>query len=263
MDADAIETMLSAIDQGQDIELGAGRRVIVAPTNRQILDLSKYLPAAWIRQHVTLATAAAFCEYVHRFHTETTVIFADEPRAQYTAVLDYHAQRGPSECAHVAQYTCPASIDWKQWTSADGKMIGQVEFAEFIEANLRNIRKPAGADLLQLALQLQIHKSAEFKSEIRLDNGQTKLRYEETIRGSQNAGDLQIPSDIELTLPVFIDGASFEVKGRFKYRLTEGKLSMGYQLIRWQDVYNDAVKEVTASIKGKCPEIPVFIGNRG
>jgi hypothetical protein len=195
------------------------------------------------------------------------VIFANEPSANYEAVLDYHraGQQVRSNCEHIMRYQCPHSDQWKAWNAGSGKLIGQEEFAAFLEANLHDIRKPVGADMLQIALHLQVHKSAQFESGIRLDNGEVQFRYSEEIRGTaggKKVGDLTIPPTFELALPVFVDGTVWPVCARFRYRMNEGKLFLGYELIRPQEVFRAAVKSVTVQIAKGLPAVALFQGVR-
>jgi len=89
---------------------------------------------------------------------------------------------------------------------------------------------------------------------VRLENGQRRFRYDETVRGTTRAGDIEVPSAFAIGIPVFIDGKKFHVDARFRYRMVEGDLGIGYELIRPLDVFRAAVKQVTAEIQGGLKE---------
>lgn len=272
MDQKAIEAILGAIRAPVMVELDEEHRFALVPENMKAVDLKPYLPPpARIKQAVELLSVPAFLEYLARYATIDSLIFANESAAEYAAVLDYHpkittageaSNRGQQ--SHVAHYRCPQSDQWKIWNGTNGKMTGQEEFASFIEANLRDIVTPPGADMLQLCLQLQVHKSAAFESGIRMDNGQVQFRYVETIKGTTNtkAGDLEIPTEFTLQLPVFVDGTVFLQGARFKYRMTEGKLSLGYELIRPLETFTAAVKQVTTEIVKGAQSVKLVQGVR-
>jgi uncharacterized protein YfdQ (DUF2303 family) len=272
MDQEAVQAVLEAIRAPVVIDVDVEHKFALVPDGMKAIDLKGMLPApSRIKQTVEMLSVPALLAYLNRFRTVESVIFANEPAAAYEAVLDYHpkainldtaSERGKMD--HVAAYRCPQSDQWKIWNGANGKMVNQVEFATFIETNLRDIAQPAAADFLQLCLQLQIHKSAEFQSDIRMDNGQTQFRYVENIKGTSNskAGDLEIPQGFTLRLPVFVDGTTFPLEARFKYRMVEGKLSLGYDLIRPQETYLAAIKVVTAEIIKGIPDLPVYQGVR-
>lgn len=267
MDQDAVNTLLNRVgSKPEKVILGDENQAVLLPEGWRLQDISDLLPAPErIQQGVTLLTLDSFTGYVTRFKGEDSVIFADETSAQYESVLDYHTApeliRG--ECDHIARYTCPQSDPWKLWTLNDRKPMSQVDFARFLEDNLPDITTPPAADFLQFVLQLQIHKAASFVSDIRLDNGQTRLRYEETIRNDTKQGDLQFPDFFVINVAVFVDGARYGVKCRLRYRLDESKLRMWYELERPTDVFRAAVKAVSDTVRKTLADVPFWAGKRG
>lgn len=250
----------------QIITLDEEHQAVILPEGWIVRDISDMLPPPpRIRQAVELLTLKAFTDYVGTFREDSSAVFADETAAKYDAVLDYHCEEGYQRgaCEHVARYTCPQSDQWKLWTANSGKHMGQVDFARFIEDNLPDIVSPPAADFLQLVLQLQIHKSANFVSDSRLDNGQTRLRYEETIRNESKQGDLQFPDSFAIGIAVFVDGTRYQVKCRLRYRLDDSKLRLWYELERPADVFRAAVKAVSEQISKGLPEVAFWVGRRG
>lgn len=252
------------------IQFDAENQIVVAPPGWTIQDIAELLPLpARIQQEVTLLTLDSFVDYVAAFKQGNSVIFANEVAASYEAILDYHTApvdpnvvpRGP--CDHIASYDCPQSDPWILWTAHSGKAMSQVEFARFLEDNLPDIASPPAAEFLQLVLKLQMHKAASFVSDIRLDNGQTQLRYEETIRNDTKRGELSLPDAFGLGISVFVDGPRYAVKCRLRYRLDESKLRMWYELERPADVFRAAVKEVSDTVRKKLPGVPFWAGKRG
>jgi uncharacterized protein YfdQ (DUF2303 family) len=265
MDAQAITTLVDSVkSEPHFLELGAEHRVAVLPDGWHVEDISKLLPPPdRIKQRVELLTLDSLVAYVQGFRGAETVIFANEGDATYDVAFDYHRlSRGT--CDHIAKYACPVSDQWKTWTlpSNNGKAMSQVDFARFIENNLIDIVRPVSADMLQIVLNLQIHKSAAFRSDLRLSDGQTKLSYEEDIQGRSKVGDLTIPDTFQLGIPVFIDGRYYALEARLRYRLDDGKLLMWYGLVRPLDVYRAAVKEVSDSIRKQLTDVPFWIGKR-
>lgn len=268
MDAEAITELVASVKGAEHIDLGLEHRVIVAPRGWAVHDISKTLPPPpRIRQHVELLTLESLVSYVEVFVNADSAIFANETDAKYEVVLDYHHQNqdveeGRGACDHIARYACPRSDAWQIWTLNDGKPKSQLDFARFIETNLIDIVKPVSADMLQIVLNLQVHKTAEFKGDLRLDSGGTKLSYDETVRGSARVGDLTIPDMFQLAVPVFVDGTRYELNARLRYRLDEGKLSLWYELVRPMDVYRAAVKAVSDSIRKQLTDVSFWIGKR-
>ena len=264
MDADTVEFISKLGDQPDFLELSPERRLAVIPQGWAVEDISKYLPPpARIKQKVELLNLPSLVDYTSKFKGPKTVIFADEGQATYDVVLDYHTPDGlRGDIDHVARYACPLSDSWKAWKDANGKTQTQAYFGKFIEANLVDIVRPAGADMLQMALSLQVKKSAKFESDLRLDNGQTQFGYTEEIRGTQKGGSLAIPDMFQLGLQVFIDGEAYALDARLRYQLDEGKLWMWYELVRPNDVYRTAIKAVSHSIRSQLAGVPFWIGKR-
>jgi uncharacterized protein YfdQ (DUF2303 family) len=271
MDKTFIDALRKALS-GPEVQVhkfDEDHQYLVGPADMHVRSLKEFLPPPdRIKQKVELLSVAAFLAYVERQMIGESLIFANEPQAHYEAVLDYHGasdtdmgEGGRGWCEHVAVYTCPQSEQWKIWTANSGKMKDQETFARFIEENLREVVEPFAADLLQLCLNLDIHKTATFESELRLDNGQRRFRYQEEIRGNTKTGDIDIPTVLGLQMPVFVDGAVFGQPARFRYRIESGKLTLGYELIRSNETYTAAVKKVTEEVKAGT-EVKLVLGCR-
>lgn len=272
LDQDAVKIALEAgIQHPVVVELSPESKVAIIPHDMQLVDITKYLPPPKrVKQAVTLLTVKSFLDYVERYAYDRTAIFANEVEASYEAIIDYHfsdaldgEDEARGECDHVARYKCPLSEQWQAWKKKDGQWFTQTDFAEFLETRLRDITDPAGAQFLELALDLQVHKSADFASEVNRENGQVRFRYEETVRGNKKAGDLAIPARFKIQVPVFVDGTVYEIEARFRYTMDGGKLTLGYQLLRPTEVWQAAVKGVTALIQAGATDIALYAGTRG
>lgn len=268
-DSDTVKALIDAGRKPEIVKFDEEHQFMTVPEGTSLRSLKEFLPPPpRVKQQVELLSVDSFCGYLERYATPNSLIFANEPSAKYDCVLDYHPSnqsetpsiRGHAD--HVVAYTCPQSDPWKLWNNLNGQLFGQVEFAEFVEQNLKDIVTPSGGELMQVALELRVHKTASFQSDIRLDNGQVQLRYEEEIKGDTKQKDLIIPIELKLALPVFVDGPRYELFARFRYSMTDGKLKMGFQLIRPKDVYNAAVKEVTKAIVGGAKEVKLIHGVR-
>lgn len=263
MDAEGFEALAGQVKTPEQKFFDSEHQAALLPPGWSVADLSHLLPQPnRPKQRVELLTTESFIDYVGRYQVGATAIFADEQKAVYTATIDYHPTAagggGRGNCDHQARFSCQFSDEWRTWMTADGKAMDQVTFARFLEANLVDIQN--GADLLEVALSLQAHKEAAFVSDIRLDNGQTRFRYEETVRGSTRQGDMDIPGTFGLLLPVFTDGDLYDLTARLRYRVTDGKLSMGYDLIRPAKVVRQATQHVTAKVVAGLPSATLYKG---
>jgi uncharacterized protein YfdQ (DUF2303 family) len=177
----------------------------------------------------------------------------DDESSTFLAVLDYHdSPTQPAWKGHKATYQCPKTKEWNNWQKSNNEKMSQGEFALFIEDNMREIVEPNGAAMLEIASSLKAKNDVDFKSAIRLDNGQVQFNYSETVNGQAGVqGQLSIPEKIKLIMSPFLQGAAYEIEARFRYRITPNGLSMWYTLIRPHVFVEDAFKDVCAAITEK------------
>ncbi len=206
-----------------------------------------------LNQMVKLITADSFIDYYNRFATDSSTIFVDDESSTFLAVLDYHDSPSlPAWKGHKATYQCPKTKEWNNWQKSNNEKMSQGEFALFIEDNMREIVEPNGAAMLEIASSLKAKNDVDFKSAIRLDNGQVQFNYSETVNGQAGVqGQLSIPEKIKLIMSPFLQGAAYEIEARFRYRITPNGLSMWYTLIRPHVFVEDAFKDVCNAITEK------------
>jgi uncharacterized protein YfdQ (DUF2303 family) len=120
--------------------------------------------------------------------------------------------------------------------------------------------KPAGADLLELAQTFQATTKVEFRESKQLASGQRQFQYvEETdARGGQR-GELTIPKEFELGIAPFEGCDPYRVIARLRYRLRDGKLSIGYVLDNPRDVERQAFRDVVETLSEAC-SLPALYG---
>jgi uncharacterized protein YfdQ (DUF2303 family) len=125
----------------------------------------------------------------------------------------------------------------------------QLEFAEFIEDHLPNFVTPSAADMLELAQTFQATTKVDFASSQRVKSGETQLTYaEQQTATAGKKGNLSIPDTFEIALQPFENGPAYKVQARFRYRIHNGALTLGYRLTRPQDVRREAFNEVVTGI---------------
>lgn len=228
----------------------------VIPVDAQIVDMTKYVHNDYAeRPHrkkgtVTALDAASFIAYYQLFADEHSRVFADETRACVLAVLDYHGigDNAPRWGQHRINLTLRQSEEWKRWYGADGKKLTQVDFAEFIEDNAPDIVTPSAATMLEVARDLTAKTDADFGSAIRLNNGSVQFKYSEQIKASFGGGQLEIPEQFLIAIPVHVGGERVKVTARLRYRLNSGKLTFWYDLLRADVVLREAFLAVQKQI---------------
>lgn len=210
-----------------------------------------------------LQDAASFVAYVKRHKTDATVIYANQDAGTITAVLNDHATKGAGWGDFRAVLRLTPTDEWEHWISNNDKLLTQIAFAEHIEDGLLEIVKPPSADMLELAQHFQAHSKVDYKSDRLLQSGQRQFVYEETIEAKAGAtGEIKIPRDFELGIAPYEGSDTYSVVARLRYRLTEGKLTIGYALVRPHDVLRDAFNDVLKAVQAGT-DAPVVRGSYG
>lgn len=247
----------------------------------KVIDTDTY--AATPRREVAsrkVTDARSFVEYVNRHRRPGTEVFAHTPSSTVVAILDSHEATGgePGWEKHRVELALEHTKSWLAWTGRDlgtdpRQWFGQVEFAEFIEANALDVRVPDHSTLIEIARTFEAKQKADFNSAVREHDGSVNFGYEETVSAKAGQkGSLKIPQELELALIPYVGGDPYKVFASFRYRLNGGDLKLGYALRRPEAILEDAFKHILAEIqngrhaKGEWPDhpgigdVPVFAG---
>lgn len=243
-------------------------------TSRKSLEYLQKRPSV-VRSSVDVYDTESFIAYVNRFarksypnlesETVETVIFGKitETNVSFTGVLDYHAdmssQAGRGQ--HRVVYDCRTTPEWRRWTENDGKKMNQEAFAAFIEDNAPDIVDPSSAVMIEVAGSLDARTTGSFSSATRLTNGSVTLKYSENVEAKAGLnGDVEIPTTFAIGVSPFIGFSKFRVQARLRYRISEGKLVLWYELVRPHKVVEDCGKEALQAIQEETGVQP-FIGS--
>lgn len=226
----------------------AGVPFVIVPKDHQLKLLDELVPP---KVHVAKANVQAhdvhgFIDYINTFKLDNTRIFAAlEPKPQLKAIVDYHAPTQPQLGAHIVHCAMQHSEEWKRWSGNNKTPMTQKEFGLFIEDNAKDVIKPSGGDLLEMALNFSSLRTVTFASGQRLQDGTVSFEFKE----EEKTGRIKLPPNIELALPVFRgDDAAYKVSARLKYQLKEGQLAIWYELERPDLVIDDAYKHVIEDV---------------
>lgn len=261
---DAIEHLLMTGRGQLEIKENTGGDPFFIKPSGEAQSVAHLFPPRRIAQKPMFQDVASFIDYVNRFKTEATLIFAHltETTATLIAVLDYHAPGKPDYCKHIATFTTLETPDWKAWTENDREPMGQVDFATFLEEYAHLFKVPDGASLLELVKSLHGHNNARFSQAIRLDNGAYKASYEEdvVVRGvnSVQGGDLELPPTVKAGVQVFEGGPVYEVNARLKSRINERRLVLFYETINRPLIIRDNIMLLTKKVGEATGIIPML-----
>jgi uncharacterized protein YfdQ (DUF2303 family) len=242
----------------------------VLPDDHQlaVVDLEQYAAAPRAkRAAVRLDDPESFVAYVHAHHTDATTLWATVATGQIVAVLDDHhpgPDGTPGWAAHRATLTLQQTPEWQLWTKADGSMVSQVQFAELIENGLASIREPTAADMLEIAQTFHGTRNITFRHGVRLTSGQVQLQYDEDTQTSAGrTGHLEVPEVFVLGLAPWYGTPAYRVEARLRWRLgAQGALSIGYKLIRPDEVLRAAFADIQTTI-GEQTGMRPYTGVRG
>lgn len=212
--------------------------------------------------NITLTTQDSFIDYItqHSIPNATSIYcYANYEMSvvRFLSVINDHL--GPSEGGqqwrdHLAFFNPESSVEWKRWQGNNKKVMSQIEFASYIEENLRDIASvegmPTGQQLLEMALSFEANQDMRFKSAIRLQNGGVQMSFVQDD-DSQTLAKMQMFDKISIGIPVFWNGDPYRIDARLRYRVRDSKLYFWYELIRPDKVIEDATKTLIASIKEK------------
>ena len=244
---------------------GTGGEFVLVPDGYELEVLRPFEPPLpdGIRALVTLSQPDSFIHYTNDYKDELTRVFADEESRQIKAVIDYHDVEGThSRMGHRAIYNANFSEQFQRWFVIDDSPMPQAKMAEFLEEAVYDVSKPDHATILEIVNSLTIARKQNLKSDQNLSNGNFQLQYEitDTTRGGKGE-TLEIPSQIELTIPIFNGGPLRTFKCFFRYRFSDQSgLHFIIKIAQRNDLISHAFQEVTSLIEEGI-QLPILYGN--
>lgn len=245
------------IEHTDDVPLRKDRHQFAAP--RQIEDLESLI--AFVDRHADSSSEI----YASKQNTTITAIIDGAAATPAKTDVDYQVRFGREAFRGV--YNLQTTQPWKDWLHVSGQLYEQQEFAEFIEDHVDDIVAPAAGDVLEIAQSLQASSGVEFSSSQRLDSGQTRIGYAETIKAKAGQkGELVIPKELTLALQPFegvtvLNGKQTKVAitARFRYRLRDGQLRLGVKLLNTERVLDLLWGQIVDELRSRVAP-SVFIG---
>jgi uncharacterized protein YfdQ (DUF2303 family) len=216
----------------------------------EVLDLEEHLPAPRRKRgEAIFFDAPSIATYVNRHKDESTALYMNDDPYRVVAVLNGHATNEPGWGDHRAVLKLRRTDAWSRWLAKDDQLMDQEAFAEHIERNVVDIHEPAGAELLELAQTFQATTKAEFRSAKQLANGERQFQFSEevTATGGRN-GEITIPKEFVLGISPFEGSDAYKVRARLRYRLREGRLTIGFVLDNPKDVEREAFREIAQAV---------------
>jgi uncharacterized protein YfdQ (DUF2303 family) len=223
-----------------------------------------------IAQALTIETEESLIDYLRRYRDKASLLLASIDGNRIVAVLDYHEQgdaEGEAGTAnfgeHVATLDLPFSLEWKAWTGIDGRLQPQLDFVRFLEENREDIISPAAADVLEACRDLQALRRVNFSSVVREDSDNYRIAYENETDTRSKAGEVMLPTEFVLSIPVYFGGPEIEVIALLRWKLSdEGALTLGVKLKRAERIRQAEFRQVVTRIS-EATTVPAVYGRRG
>ncbi|MFD6970707.1 DUF2303 family protein, partial [Streptomyces sp. NPDC059949] len=241
-DLDGVQSVIDIAQQATvpaALEPGKVYAVRTAGGGTQTIDLTtpEFTGQPDRKQGTTVVRdAASFAAYFSKHADADTEVYADAGQLTITAVLDAHTADTPRWSGHRLRLSLRQTDAWAQWIGNDGKLLGQEQFAEFLEDHLPELLVPDSATMLEIAQSIQATTKASFESGTRLQSGERQLKYTEDTRASAGRkGDLTIPETFTIGLIPFEGSEGYKLTARLRYRIQDTQLRIGYKLDRPAD----------------------------
>lgn len=248
--------------------ISEGTPFLVIPNDKKVEDIAKFLPPRRAMDERFL-DLRSWLAYVKRFRTaELHLSATNGTNPEVTAWFDYLPMPAPEEatpawshpelkgarCEHSAVYAPAVSPEWTAWMGIVGKdrALSQREFAEFLDEWGYGCEQPDAATMLELAHTLRANETSTFKSAMRLKDGSGDYAQKIVVETSGGLnGEIKIPDEITLAIPMFEGGPNLAVTLRMRIRVVNAVpkfILLGKRLL---DVKRKALQELHTEIEEK------------
>lgn len=189
----------------------------------------------------------SFVRFFKDHSTALSRVYADENTKGITGVIDDwpHDHNEADWRQHRVHLGLAFSDAFKRWAKSDRERMSQTAFGEFLQDVLPDVLTPSGAELLEMAMNFEASSSGSFTSAQRMQDGSATLVFR---ADTQQVGQLKLPSEFRLHIPIFRNGASTLITARLRYRLTDARLTIWYELVRPNDASERAFDDVIAAL---------------
>lgn len=248
-----------------------GTPYVAIASDFKIEDLERLLPVPCRKRGSIITTdTTSFIFYTTKHgNADTCSIYADidaeASRFNLIAVINDHApgENGQQWRDHLCKFEPTQAIEWRRWLGRNKQTFTQAEFATWLEDNLADVAAvdgmPSGADILQMALGLEVTADKRLRSKINLQSGGTQFEYVDD-EDKDTRTKMQFFERFTLGLPVFDGSASaYPLEARLKYRERDGRMTFWYELIRPDRVFKSAVADELSRISSET-SFPIIAG---
>lgn len=238
----------------QSVKTDDGRQFLIVPKDYDAKDvtdahgLKPGLPK-YISQRIELHALDALIEYVNIYKAPNTILLADLHANVIMALIDYHtpgAGGAAANVAHVATMKLPHSDEWSIWNAADDKLVGQLEFARFLEENHPDVANPNAGELIDAARDLHANRNVKFTKVVRTDSDNENFVAEDTttLQSNRTGGAVELPREFTLRIPIYFGESPIEMKAHLRWKVADDGMKLGIKLWRAEHVRQAEFKRI-------------------
>jgi uncharacterized protein YfdQ (DUF2303 family) len=219
----------------------------------------------WVQQRVTIDDRASLSAYANRFKDDRSIIIANYDAGTISARLDWHQTEGAhyemhSPNAHSVTLKLCFSEEFTRWNGMAGKLHNQEEFARFLEENSVDVAYPEAAQMVEISRDFEATVGQTYKSSVRLDNGDRRLRFESESRAMN---EVVVPQRFTLSIPIYNGEAPDTLTALFRWRAQpSGGVLLGFDWHRLEFQRRAHFQQI-AFTAAEETGLPVYIGREG
>jgi hypothetical protein len=253
-----VSTLLAALrTDTKTVRDENGDERLIVPEGYQIVDIDQWKPPPHIIATRTFHDGNSLAAYVNKFKYAGSLLIGDVDAPSLSVMIDYHdspAIRGPT--AHKAVWPMALAPEYLTWVNFSVKLHPQEDFVRHIEENFSEIVTPDSADLLELCRDFSALQEVNFKSSIRLQNGDREFGFSTKTHTDDK---ITVPNKLRLRFPIFNGEEAVEVEAFFRHRMSGGGLMLGYEMHRLEDVARGAFQLTCTRVADECG-LPALFG---
>lgn len=229
-----------------------------APVTKSLAD--RLLAPRTKKSAVRLSVPTSFIDYVNKHRVEDrTELFASLGGMTVSAILDHDLNREDKRAPavygrgdNVVALTLIEDADWRLWSESNNELMGQDEFAEFLQQVSHTIAQPDAATIRDIVLKFQATQIIKSERPVHDEqSGSVKFTYE---NDTQQTGQAKLPGKLTLSLTPFHLGQPIIVEALLRYRFRNGSLTFGFEIVRMDLVKQKAFEALVVEIERGCEQ---------
>lgn len=264
--------------------------VLMYPVGMQLASMKKYVDENRLVPERRNGTARlnrinSLIDHINRFKSEASALFASAAidansiKAHIAAIFDYHPKGDDVTKAdngkHRALYEFPIAKDFAFWMKNNAKLMGQEEFALFLEERVVEMVSPDDDDkaqvsglapkfaepveILGLSRDLELYSKETVTQAIKLSSGEKSVKFT-TQHVDADGKPIEIPDFFVVCLPLFEGGELHRILVRLRYRKNGERLQWAYDLYRIDRTLEEAFDSACAQVV-EATGLPIFHGS--